>query len=398
MAMVFAGINSGCIPPTMSSDITPGYGETNPILEQTATPDSLPSVFKVKYFIPPYYSISYPDVIEASKIERRLVIYSTLNESAWKPVIEAFNSHYPWIDVTTVDLGATEVFARYDADVLSGGGNADMILAYAPDGWLAFANAGQIEPYLSEEDFFIPPWAKLAPGIYTIASDPMVIVYNKGAFSTPPQSMADIADLVGSDPASMAGKIATYDAAQNSTGLAINWFWIGKFGDKGWEILRKIGSGQPSLKSSSSSLVASILGGESDVGYFISPISFFREMELHPELGWSYIHDGQPVLMRSIVITRQAQNPNSSKLMIDFLLSQEGQIALAMGGLTPYRADIANVEIGDSPEESKPYIHFNQVIEEVGLDNLIFISLDPEIMNLDKRNMFIEKWNQTIGK
>ncbi len=84
--------------------------------------------------------------------------------------------------------------------------------------------------------------------------------------------------------------------------------------------------------------------------------------------------------------------------MVDFLLSQEGQIALALGGLTPFRSDVANVEIFDFANEHKSFFHFNQVIEEVGLDNLIFINLDPEINNPDKRNAFIEKWNRAFGR
>ena len=128
-------------------------------------------------------------------------------------------------------------------------------------------------------------------------------------------------------------------------------------------------------------MVSSILNGESSLGYFVSPISFLPELDQHPELGWTYIRDGQPILMRSIAITKQAKSPNSAKLMVDFLLSQEGQISACTGRMTPFRPDIANVDIFDITKGGHEYIHFNQVIEEVGLDNLIFITLDPEINN-----------------
>jgi hypothetical protein len=84
--------------------------------------------------------------------------------------------------------------------------------------------------------------------------------------------------------------------------------------------------------------------------------------------------------------------------MVDFLLSQEGQLALALGGMTPFRPDIANVDIFTTTEGSHKYIHFNQVIEEVGLDNLIFITLDPELLDPDKQGAFIESWNTAFGK
>jgi iron(III) transport system substrate-binding protein len=226
----------------------------------------------------------------------------------------------------------------------------------------------------------------------------MVLLYNKEEFPNPPSRFSDIKELIDSDPGKFTGKITSYDASQNSTGLAINWFWINKLGETGWELLNRIGETDPLLKTSSSSMVSSLLSHDSSLGIFVSPISFLSEQGLHPELGWSYIKDGQPILMRSIAVTKQAKSPNSAKLMVDFLLSQEGQIALALGGLTPFRPDIANVDIFNSSDGNKPYLHFNQVIEEIGLDNLIFITLDPEINNPEKRSAFIEKWNRALGR
>ncbi len=398
VTLISAGFLSGCVPQTKKINVSPTIEKARPTLDQIeSTVFSSPRALDA-YFLPAYYPNSYENIIEASKNEQGLVIYSALNESTWKPVIETFTGHYPWIDVTIIDLGANEVFDRYSTESLSGERNADLILSYAPDGWLKFANSGQIEPYLSEEDFYVPPWTKLAPGIYTIASDPMVIVFNKERFPNLPHRLTDIKKLIETDPSQFTGKITTYDASQNSTGLAINWFWIDKLGETGWEIVNQVGETDPLLRTSSSSMVSSILSGKSSLGIFISPISFLSEIDQHPELGWTYIKDGQPILMRSIAISKQAKSTNSARLMVDFLLSQEGQIALALGGLTPFRPDVANVDIFEFAEEQKSYIHFNQVIEEVGLDNLIFISLDPEINNPDKRNAFIEKWNRALGR
>jgi iron(III) transport system substrate-binding protein len=398
LIVISTGAFTGCISPTENPDVISTNKEIHPTLDpQKAT--VLPSPHALDaYFLPAYYPNSYENIIEASKNEEGLIIYSVLNKSTWKPVIETFKGHYPWINVTIIELGANEVFDRYAADSLIGERNADLILSYAPDGWLNFANSGQIEPYLSEEDFYVPPWTKLAPGIYTIASDPMVLLYNKDELPNPPLRSSDIKDLIESDPNKFTGKITSYDATQNSTGLAVNWFWINKMGETGWELLDRIAETNPLLKTSSSSMVSSILSGDTSLGIFISPISFLSELSLHPELDWRYVKDGQPILMRSIALTKLAKSPNSAKLMVDFLLSQEGQIALAFGGLTPFRPDIANVDIFNSSDGNKPYIHFNQVIEEVGLDNLIFITLDPEMNNPEKRSAFIEKWNHAFGR
>ena len=389
---------SACAPQTYSTSIRATPLQSSPTPESETPISSLTPSQLGKFYLPTYYSNSYIDVVEASKKESGLVIYSILGSENWQPVIEAFNAHFPWIQVTTVDLGANEVFERYNTDSKTGSRTADLVVSSAPDGWLTFANSGQIAPYISEEDLFVPPWAKLAPGIYTIASDPMVIVYNKGTIPNPPHSMADVAAMIEANPGEYNAKITSYDAAQNTTGLAVNWFWANFKGDPGWSILEKIGSTGPNLKTSASSMVSSVSSGETPIGYFVSPVAFLSQPDQNSNLGWTYIKDGQPILMRSIAITNRAASPHSAKLMLDFLLSQEGQLSLAMGGMTPYRADIANVELFNPADGGRRHIHLNQVIEAVGLNNLIFINLDPELIKPEKQGAFIQKWNNAMGR
>jgi iron(III) transport system substrate-binding protein len=398
LVVAITAILFGCAPQSnpIREATSPLENPTRVIIKsETAspTPNSLNS-----YFLPTYYSDSYSKIIEASKSENGLVIYSSIGDDSWKPVIETFNEHYPWIRVSTVNLGANEVFDRYSSDAISGERMADLIVTYTPDGWLNFAKSGQINPYISEEDFFVPPWAKLAPGIYAVSSDPMVLIYNKNSISNPPKSMDEIAKLTADNKGLMDIKITTYDATQNSTGLAVNWYWINQMGRSGWEILKEIGTTHPKLKTSSSSIVSSIQTGEAQIAYFVSPVAFLSQLDQQSNIGWSYLKDGQPILLRSAAITQSSPSPNSAKLMVNFLLSQEGQLALALGGLTPFRSDIANVDLFNPVNGVQKHIHFNQVMEAVGINKLIFINLDPEIINNDKRDLFINNWNNAMGK
>jgi iron(III) transport system substrate-binding protein len=396
--ITFSAVLYGCTPVSISIRKSPTPLENSTRVNITpATASPAPNPLN-GYFLPTYYSDSYAKTIDASKVEKGLMIYSSLGDDNWKPVIETFNEHYPWIHVSTINLGANEVFDRYNADAVSGERMADLIVTYTPDGWLTFSKSGQINPYISEEDFFVPPWAKLAPGIYTIASDPMVVIYNKNSIANPPQSMEEIAQLTSGTDGKKGLTITTYDAAQNSTGLALNWYWINQLGNPGWELLRKIGKTNPDLKTSSSSMVSSIQDGEAQIAYFVSPVAFLSQLNKESNLGWSYLKDGQPVLLRSAAITQASPSPNSAKLMVNFLLSQEGQLAIALGGLTPFRSDIANVDLFNPVDGVQKHLHFNQVMEAVGINKLIFINLDPELLNIEKKNLFIDKWNNAMGR
>ena len=352
-------------------------------IEPTNTPSSLE-----RYYVPAYYSQFYEQVVEDSKSEKGLLIYSIMGSENWEPVIRAFKEHYPWINVITLDLDANEVFERYYQEIETSAPTADLIVSSDIRGWQTFIEQGQILSYRSQEDSYLPSWAKAGIGIYALSSDPMVIIYNKRLVLSIPETMQEVSILASAFPGDYEARITTYDAELNATGLAANWFWIKNKGTDGWNILDRIGKTSPILKTSGGQMVQAVGTGESSLGYFVSAITVLPRLQEYPDLGWSYIKDGQPIFVRNMAITQANSSPNSAKLMIDFLLSQEGQLALALGGLTPYRADIARVSS----------LHLDKISQQVGQENLIFFSLDPELRDLQRLETFLERWKITMNK
>jgi iron(III) transport system substrate-binding protein len=140
--------------------------------------------------------------------------------------------------------------------------------------------------------------------------------------------------------------------------------------------------------TSGGKMVDAVGKGEAKLGYFVSAITVLPKLETYPDLGWSYMADGQPILLRNMAITQKSASPNSARLMIDFILSQEGQYALALGGLTPYRSDISGISS----------IHLDQISSEVGNDNLIMFSFDARLLVEENRTKFIDKWKAAVHK
>lgn len=62
--------------------------------------------------VPAGYPEDYARMIEASKSERGLLIYSNFPASFWKPLTDAFNNVYPWIKVETGNFYA-ELWEKY---------------------------------------------------------------------------------------------------------------------------------------------------------------------------------------------------------------------------------------------------------------------------------------------
>lgn len=325
---------------------------------------------------------------EESKNEKEgLLIYSIMGENNWAPVIKAFNEKYPWITVTALDLGTTETFERYYTESAGGARTADMIITSAPGEWQEFIAKGELQVYHPANLAGMPDFATLADGVYAVSTDPFIIIWNKQLVTNPPATMADVATLAA-DPA-FAGKITTYDAEKNGTGHAINWFWTKKMGDAGWKTLETIGKSNVNMQTSAGNMVKSILSGESAVGYFVSGISVFPKFpDAEAVMGWSYDKSGQVVMIRGMGITKAAKSPASAKLMMEFILSPEGQLAWSEGGLTAYRPDVAD----------KAQHHLQKIVDAVGQDKIIFFNFDPEIADPANRQAFVDKWKTALGR
>ena len=327
-------------------------------------------------------------LVEESKGETEgLLVHSIMGENNWAPVIAAFNAKYPWITVTALDLGTTEPFEKYYTEPAGGARTADMIITSSTDGWQEFIAKGELQVYNPVNIEGMPDFATLADGVYAVSTDPMIIIYNKQLVTTPPETM-EAAAAYASDPAN-AGKITTYDAEKNGTGYGINWFWAAQKGDAGWPTLEAIGKSNVNMQTSAGNMVNAVLSGEASIGYFVSAISVFPKFpEAEPILGYSYQKDGQVVLVRGMGITKAAASPASAKLLMEFILSAEGQIAWGEGGLTPYRPDVA--------DQAK--YHLQKVIDAVGEENIIPFFFAPNIASADNRAAFLTKWKTAFGR
>src|SRR5690606_7393458 len=87
---------------------------------------------------PDYYPDNYPDIIQASKKEKGVMIYSNMPDNNWAPVIKGFQAKYPWLKVETVDLGSGTVHTRWEAENGSNVRSADLLVSGANDRWAAY--------------------------------------------------------------------------------------------------------------------------------------------------------------------------------------------------------------------------------------------------------------------
>ncbi|MGE0716378.1 MAG: ABC transporter substrate-binding protein [Alphaproteobacteria bacterium] len=342
--------------------------------------------------LPDYYPKDYQQIVEGSKKENKLVIYSIMAEYNWRPVIEGFKKKFPWIDVQTLDLGSGEVFERYYAERASGARSGDLMINGAVDKWLQFVARNELLEYESPEASKVPAWSKPRKGLYTVSADPMVIVYNKALIpeAQAPKSLADLVKMTSAAPARYKNKITTYNAGTEAFGLAINWAYVKKKGDAAWQMFEQLAK-VVRPEGSAGPMVEKITAGEYLAGYFVSAIVLYPRLNDPARakiLGWSFPTDGTPIVVRGMGVAKGATNPNSAKLMLDHILSHEGQVGFGKGGLTPYRQDVKDDEV--------PRYTFSRVAKEAGGEqNLVIVEYDDDM--LAKGPEFQARWKKVFS-
>ncbi|MFD1942076.1 ABC transporter substrate-binding protein [Paradevosia shaoguanensis] len=328
---------------------------------------------------PDYYPADYSSVVEASKQESGVLVYSNMGEMNWRPLIEAFNAEYPWIKVQTLDLGSIEVFERYYAETAAGNNATDVVVSHSSAAWLDFIKKDGVNAeYKSAEDGKLPAYSKPATGVYTISVDPYFIVYNKALLAENewPKSIQDIVDLVAKDPQRFAHKIATGVPMSNAAAQNLTNTYFQHVGEekalKQYEILGQ----DVDVYRSAGQIMEKLTTGEVLIGFMLSGIQVFpllADPARAQILGYAFPSDGTVMLMRHIAMAKTAKNPNSSRLFIDFVLSKAGQTALSSGGLMSYRDD---VELPDGPTGYT----YKKIAAEVGDASLAPTSFDPKTM------------------
>ncbi|MFC7400560.1 ABC transporter substrate-binding protein [Chelatococcus sp. GCM10030263] len=327
---------------------------------------------------PSYYPAEYSQIIEASKKESGLTVYSNIALFNWDPIIAAFRQEYPWIKVEATDLNANEVFERYYADQGAKTHSADILLSAAPLAWLEFLPKNMIEPYQSPEIPHVPAWSVPKPGVYTVSTDPFVLAYNKLLLPEAdwPKSMQDIVDVVGKQPAEFDRRLGTYAPNASAFTQAIFWGIVKLRGETAYGWFDKIGP-MSDVYRTAGPIVEKITSGEYVIGYLVSSqavLGLFSDPNREKLIGWALPKDGTVINMRNMAITKTAASPNSAKLMIDFLLSKKGQTAVGKGGLVSFRADV------DDPAAMPGGLTYDRMVQQVGEANVSRVALDPEMI------------------
>jgi ABC-type Fe3+ transport system substrate-binding protein len=268
---------------------------------------------------------------EEAKKEGSAVLYTSLNLEDSRPLVDAFSARYPGIKVEVNRQGSSSLVTKILTERRVGKrDNADLVQTGADSLDLMLMETPTIfQKYTSPER---PPEER---GLYSrVYFTILTVAYNSRVVTG-----ADIPkrynDLLRDR---WKGK-----AAINLNNYGWIYAMLDFFGaEKGMEFLRKFAGLNPRPGRGTTLMVQQWLGGgEVEIALPLNHdgIKGFTDKGLPVE--WARLEDPLYAELSTVGILGMAPHPNAARLLVDYILSKEGQTVMAKAGKSVMRDDIS---------------------------------------------------------
>jgi ABC-type Fe3+ transport system substrate-binding protein len=290
---------------------------------------------------------------EEAKKEGSAVLYTSLNLEDSRSLVDAFSTRYPGVKVEVNRQGSSTLVTKILTERRVGKrDNADLVQTGADSLDLMLMETPAIfQKYISPER---PPEERgLYSGVYFTI---LTVAYNSRAVTG-----ADVPkhynDLLRDR---WKGK-----AAVNLNNYGWIYAMLDFFGpEKGMDFLRKFAGQNPRPGRGTTLMVQQWLGGgEVEIALPLNHdgIKGFADKGLSVE--WARLEDPLYAELSTVGVLGMAPHPNAARLLVDYILSKEGQTVMAKSGKSVMRDDVS---IKDGIDRKK--LHFLSAQARTGAD------------------------------
>lgn len=290
---------------------------------------------------PAGYPADYNAIVEGARKEGRVSIYTSTDSAQAQGLLEAFKVTYPGITVDWNDLGTNGSFNRIISEAAANQVGADMVWTSAMDQLLSLVERGLTQPYRSPEIANLPAWASYKDQAYGTTIEPACVLYNKSLLpaASLPKTHAELLRILREQKDALRNKVATFDPEKSGTGFLYHTADLRNV-PQFWDIVKAFGAVNGKVYSSSGQMREKAVSGEHTLLFNVIG-SYAREWaKQNPNLGVAFMTDYVPAFSRVAVIPKGAPHPNAGKLLLDFMLSTNGQKLMAAREVPSVRTDV----------------------------------------------------------
>lgn len=287
-------------------------------------------------------------LVEAAKKEGKVVWYTTLIvNQAIRPLKDAFERKYPGIELQYARADESPTAAKILAEAQAGRVQADVFDGIS--NMVPLKRAGIVAPYMPSSANLIPADMKDKDG-YWIAI--LLYVFSPGINTKlvgkdrAPKTYQDLLDpawrggKMAWNPNSIAGAIGFVGATLTSMGET-----------RGMEYLKALaGQRIVNIEASSRAILDQVIAGEYPMGLMMFNHHTVISAQKGAPSDWLKL-EPMPVALDAVGILKNAPHPNAARLLVDFLVSEDGQRVLQKADYLPSLPSVPAMKPGLRPED-----------------------------------------------
>lgn len=330
-------------------------------------------------------SSSYP-APEGSR-EMVLHIAGTTDTSLFAYFIAGFQRQRPDVSVLYEEFESLPLYENYLAGTLET--QPDLLISSASDLMIKLANDGYATAYDSVHIAELPNWAHWRNEVFGFTFEPAVIIYNPDLISAQevPRTHLTLAEMLEGQTERFRGKIATYDIAASGVGYLLA-SQDQVISSNFWRLAAAFGRVGAQFSGSSPAILSGVAEGSLALGYNVLGSYAFARQAAGANIEIVVPDDYVLVLTRSMLVPRDAPDPELAKAFVDYALSPEGQ-AIAAGPTA-----LGSVVTGGTGEWTSEAIaaRGRGVIQPIPLGPALLVSLDQQ-----RRKRFLDSWGEIVS-
>lgn len=276
-------------------------------------------------------------LVNGARSEGEVVFYSAMIvNQALRPISEAFMKKYPFLKLTYWRAESAGIFTKLAAEARAGKVVADVVEGTGVGE--SVVQAGLAQPYVTPAIEGIPANYHDPNRIWTATRRSFFGSAFNTKLTLPSEVPKTYQDLL--DPR-WKGRIAWHAGSASGADLFVTNLRMSWGDDRTREYLRQLSEQKVASLSGSSarSLVDRVIAGE-----FLLGLNIFAH---HPLISQAKGAPTSSALMGPVaatvgtmIVPRDIKHPHAAMLLVDFILSREGQSILAEAGYFPTRKDV----------------------------------------------------------
>ena len=266
----------------------------------------------------------------------KVMLYSSMQEAQLQAIEQAFEAKYPTVDMEYYYAGGGKLVTKMTTEAKDGGQIAsDVVWLGDPSDYESFKANGWLEPYVSPETEHIAKEYMDPEGYYTAGRlVTMGIAWNVGLVdeADAPKTWNDLLDP------KWFNQIIMTDPSQASTTK----YWMAammqseKYGEAYFQALKDNGV---ELESGTTATHNRVADASYMVGICLDYVSANLMAQGSP-MNFHYTTDDVITMTSQIALIKGCANEDNGKLLMDFILSKEGQEVLVANNLVSVRDDV----------------------------------------------------------